>query len=96
ADNLPPPERRSRAIIVIVTYCKVDTSPPLFPPSGLDASIRILKTRNTFTIHICATCASKKELARKRGKALGGADAITIPVARQLSKEGRRKKQAEL
>lgn len=56
-----------------------------------------MATAQLFTAHLAhAEYRRQKELARKRGKALGGADAITIPVARQLSKEGRRKKQAEL
>lgn len=54
-------------------------------------------TAQLFTAHLAhAEYRRQKELAKKREKALGGADAIARPVVGQLSKEGQREKKGEL
>lgn len=86
------------------------TSPPPAPPKqefmrpGWEAddgwrmvTDEFTATAQLFTAHLAhAEYRRQKELAKKREKALGGADAIARPVVGQLSKEGQRKKQGEL
>lgn len=56
-----------------------------------------MATAQLFTAHLAhAEYRRQKELARKRERALGGADAIARPVVGQLSKNGQRKKLGEL
>ncbi|KAI4725650.1 hypothetical protein E4T49_06615 [Aureobasidium sp. EXF-10728] len=86
------------------------TSPPPAPPKqefmrpGWDAddgwrmvTDEFMATAQLFTTHLAhAEYRRQKELAKKREKALGGADAISRPVVGQLSKDGQRKKLGEL
>ncbi|KAI4718479.1 hypothetical protein E4T48_05347 [Aureobasidium sp. EXF-10727] len=86
------------------------TSPPPAPPKqefmrpGWDAddgwrmvTDEFMATAQLFTTHLAhAEYRRQKELAKKRERALGGADAIARPVVGQLSKDGQRKKMGEL